>query len=63
MADKPKKTRAEREEELRRLWATAEGQERVLELFQQATGLPAGTMTRAGTPIFKTILDKEFPEN
>jgi hypothetical protein len=40
---------------------TASGQDQVLELFQQATGLPPGTLAGAGTLIFKTILDKEFP--
>ena len=62
MANEPKKTRAEREAELQRLWKTPSGTEHVLELFRRATGLPEGTMPRAGTLIFKTILDKEFPD-
>ena len=63
MATQPKKTRAEREEELRRLWTTPGGKDQVWKLFHEATGLPAGTMPRAGTLIFKTILDKEYPNS
>jgi hypothetical protein len=62
MTEQPKKTREERHEELRQLWKTERGQDHVLELFQQATGLPPGMMPVAGTLIFQTILDKEYPK-
>jgi hypothetical protein len=60
MAEQQKKSRAERHEELRRLWMTAAGRDHVLDLFLEATGLPPGTMPGAGTLIFQTILDKEY---
>jgi hypothetical protein len=62
MADKPKKTREQRLQELQRLWMTARGREEVERLFQEPTGLPEGTEPRAGTLVFQTILDKQFPK-
>jgi hypothetical protein len=61
MVDQPKKTRVEREKELRRLLNTPDGRVRVYELLYKLLGLPPGAMPPAGTPVIQTILDKEYP--
>jgi hypothetical protein len=62
MAGQPKKTRAEREAELRRLLNTPDGRVRVYELLYKLLGLPPGAMPPVGLPVIQTILDKEYPK-
>ena len=62
MANQPKKTRAEREKELRRLLNTPGGREQVYELLYKVLGLPPDAMPPVGLPVFQTILDKEYPD-
>jgi hypothetical protein len=61
MADAPKKTRAEREAELRHLWTEPGGRAQVIALYKEATGGPKSTVPNTSSLIFKAILDKEFP--
>lgn len=61
MTSDPKKTRAEREAELQRLWTKAGERAEVIDLFLQATGSPAGTIPNSAKQVFKAILDKEYP--
>jgi len=61
MANKPKKTRDERYEELRKLLTTREGTEVLRELFNAIMGKPNGPIGPRGLMI-KTILYKEYPE-
>jgi hypothetical protein len=61
MSDGSKKARAEREAELQRKWTAPGGRAEVIELFLQATGSSAGTITNSAKQVFKAILDKEYP--
>jgi hypothetical protein len=61
MADQQRKTRAEREKELRRLLNVPGGREKIYELLYKLLELPPGAMPPAGTPVIQTILDKEYP--
>jgi hypothetical protein len=61
MTSESKKTRAEREAELQRLWTQPGGRAEVIELFLQATGSPADTIPSLARQVFKAILAKEFP--
>jgi hypothetical protein len=61
MTKESKKSRAEREAELQRLWTQPGGRAEVIELFLQATGSPAGTIPNSAKQVFKAILDKEYP--
>jgi hypothetical protein len=60
MTNEAKKTRAEREAELQRLWTQPGGRAEIIELFLQATESPTGTIPNSAKLVFKAILDKEF---
>jgi hypothetical protein len=61
MPGQPKKTRAEREAELRHLLTLPGGRYKLSELLREALGLPEGTMPGAGKPMIQTILNNQYP--
>lgn len=62
MTNPPKQSREKRLQELRQLWTTPGGRGRVWRSFYAATGLPAGALPPAGTLVFQSILDTEYPD-
>lgn len=61
MSDQPKMSRQERQEELRRLLNSPDGERKVETIFREAMGIPLGFQGPIGAKRIETILSKEYP--
>lgn len=57
----PNKIKAQREDELRRLMQTPQGQEIVEYYFAKYTGMLEGQLAPVGLPLIQTIVNHEYP--